>query len=87
MGDEIRVVGELDAHTTPVLEAAVRSAPVGDRHIDATGVTFVGSSALTLLVELDDEARRAGGRLSIRASEPLRRLAKLTGLDHVLPLV
>lgn len=82
----IDVSGELDALTTPQLAEAVRSMPPGPRRIDASGVTFVGSSGLSLLVQLQDECARAGEELSIRSSAALRRIAEVAGLTDVLPL-
>jgi len=51
---------------------------------DLSGVTFLDSSALGVLVQAYRTAREQDTRLLVVASEPVRKLLRLTGLDTVL---
>lgn len=78
------VAGEIDAATIDRLVESVRSLPVGERHLDASGVSFAGAAALGALVRLARESAGEGGRLTIRPSAALLRVAAICGLERTL---
>ena len=84
------VTGELDASTSPSLAAAVAELPVGSGQIDVDlgGVTFIDSSGLRVLIELSDRAAADGRKVIVSgASNPVRRLFEITGLEAVFGVV
>jgi anti-sigma B factor antagonist len=86
----VAAAGELDAHTAPALAAAVD--PLADRAqgalvIDLSGVDFVDSTGLGVLVGALKRVREAGGRLDVVVTSPrVLKVLGLTGLDVVIPL-
>lgn len=82
------LVGEIDAHTAPVLLAHLDPLPAGngDVVLDIAGVDFMDSSALRVLIEAHDRAGAAGRRLVLRSpSAAVRRLFEVSGLsEHLL---
>ena len=85
--DVVTVSGELDANTAPLLAAAVRSLPAGDRHVDATQVSFAATAAIGVLVRMHLDCLDAGERFTIETSPTLRRLIHLTEVDTALHFV
>ena len=76
------VVGEIDAHSAPALAAALEESTADTIVVDMSGVTFMDSSGLRVLLAL---AERSGGRsLQIaQPSRPIMRLFEVSGLvDH-----
>lgn len=76
--------GELDLATTGTVETqalAFCQRGFRDLCLDLTSLTFFDSSALRLLVRLDDELSRRGGRFSIVPGDgPARRVLELTSM-------
>lgn len=68
----ITVRGEIDLHTCPQLARAAAIIPLSGKalHVDLSGVSFMDSSGLNLLVLLRRRLRAEGGRLAV------------TGLQH-----
>ncbi len=87
VGDVVGVSGEIDAQTIGLVVEAVRRLPDGDRHLDATDVTFAGSAALGGLLHLTHECSTAGSRLTVSPSATIRRLARIASVEHALPFV
>jgi anti-anti-sigma factor len=81
------VSGELDMLTAPRLRAVV-TAEVADCAvlvIDLSGVSFLGSAGLAVLVEASHEAARRQVELRVVATgRTVRRPLEITGLDEVL---
>ena len=81
----ICVVGELDLATAPQLSAAARAALDQDHGrvvFDLSGLTFMYSSGLRVLLEIANEAT-----VSVRAASPaVRRVIESTGVDSILEL-
>lgn len=82
------VVGEVDLHSSPVLEAAIAEAQAGSPSllvIDLTGVSFMASIGITMLLKA---AREAGPRGRIRVVAPevgsVGRTLELTGVAEAL---
>ena len=89
-GDRIVAArGELDLHTAPQLASALTPAiDAGDRVIvDLTGVTFIDSSGVGVLVTALERARPTGTTLVVVAPHPrVRKVFEITGLDGLLPV-
>lgn len=88
----IEIAGEVDMLTAPELHRAVTAGIVRTRGepciLDLTGVTFLGSSGLTALIDVTRQAeeRRESLRIVVDANRPVIRPIELTGLDDVLSL-
>ena len=79
----MHVEGELDALTAPLLEAELRDAAAstkGDLVVDLTGITFMDSAGINVLVRiykvLDVESRSL---ILQNASSPVRRALEIGG--------
>ena len=86
-GSHVRIVvrGELDIATVPQLEQHVASDGSADAvTLDLSGVTFIDSTGLRLLLEAH---RSIGDRLRIRASPACERLFEITGVRSRLPVL
>lgn len=80
-GNTITVAGDIDALSAPQVTEAVVAVP-GDVTLDLSGVHFVDSSALRVLVEVHQTIEGRGDRLTIaRPSLPVRRVLELSSLD------
>lgn len=81
--------GEIDLATAPALRTELLAALV--RHsprlvLDLSGVTFLDSTGLAVLVAVHRRARAAGGELSLFGPQPVvRKLLGITYLDRVFP--
>ena len=83
----VRLAGELDVSSADelreLLSDTIRETPVVD--IDLTTLTFMDSTALSVLIGAHREAARAGGSLTVRnPAGHVRRVLDVTG---VLPLL
>jgi len=86
----LAVAGELDLETAPKLADRVggkSSDGVAALTLDLTELTFMDSSGLRLLIELDRQAAAAPWSLMLRAPkhESARTVLRLTGADRALP--
>lgn len=89
-GTVLRVSGELDLATAPILRQAAHdlldlsSGPV---HLDLSRVTFFDCAGLGVLIGLCNTALHTGGiPPRITASRPVRRLITLAGLGDLFDL-
>ena len=80
--DRLALSGEIDAHTAGLLrDALVEAQGTDDLLVDFSGVTFIDSSGLRVVLELHQNLDRDGRRLVlIDPSRPVTRLLELTGL-------
>lgn len=82
----ITVAGELDLSNVEELrtqvDAVLASSP-RSAVFDLSGLEFVDSSGLGLLI---DAAQRAGQVTVRRPSRPVRRLIEISGLTEILPM-
>ena len=82
--------GEADLHTAPILRDALDQAVeagTGAIVVDLTGVTFVDSMMLGVLLGASRKLRPHGNELRIVVDDPhVRRIFELTLLDRVLQL-
>lgn len=85
----VEVAGEVDAHTAPTVRDAVEAAIVpGARVIvDLSGVSFLDSTGLGVLVTALKHVREADGTLDLVVTSPrVLKVFELTGLDVVIPI-
>ncbi|MFN8125011.1 MAG: STAS domain-containing protein [Candidatus Nanopelagicales bacterium] len=86
----VAVTGELDVYTAPELETALNDL-IGqgrsDLVIDLSGVDFLDSTGLGVMVKALKWAREAGGGLRVVATqERITKVFTITGLDEVMSL-
>ena len=80
----LAATGEIDAHTAPALAAAIEAAGP-DVQLDLSGVEFVDSSGLRVLIDSHQRLAEAGGGLRLTAlSDPVRRLLEISGVSEYL---
>ena len=90
--DNVTIVdleGEIDIYTaTEFKETLLRSIEGGSRGIvvDATKVTFMDSTGLSVLMSAHNRLRPLGGRLAIACSPRVDRLLKVSGLHDSFAL-
>lgn len=79
----LTIAGELDAFGAPLADSALAALPAEhDAHLDVAGLTFVDSAGLRVLIRHSERLRNDGANLHLHdASDALRRLIELTGLD------
>ena len=89
-GTIVAIAGELDIGTAPRLQEALSSSAVTGSDavmVDLSEVAFMDSTGLSLLLELDAELRRRGGRLAIACPPGAARLLfDVTGIDEHVQL-
>lgn len=78
--------GQIDSHTSPSLDEALEAIDAGAFvSINLSGVTFVDSSGLRVIVRAHKRQAKGGGALTIvEPSEPVARLLDITGLTSEL---
>ena len=83
--------GELDISTAPLAEEQLRQAEAGHPPrlvLDLSGLTFLDSSGLRLVLEADARARRDGRRLVVvRGPAEVQRVFRVTLLENRLDFV
>jgi anti-anti-sigma factor len=87
----VKAQGEVDLETSPILAARLSEAlcpPFPARlGLDLSEVTFISSSGLRVLVEVNERSRVCGTDMQlIGMSRPVRRALDLTGLDAILKI-
>ena len=91
VGVVVKVVGELDPHTAPVLDHEVQRLLLSGYPnivLDLRDVSFVDSVGLRVLIRSHADLSRHRRRLCLRAPSPsVRRVLDLTGLVDVLEIV
>lgn len=86
----VRARGELDLATRAAFDSAVDEAVALDRHVlvDLRGVTFLGSTGLSVLIRAHRAVQARGHRLTVLLDAPIQRqLLAATGLDGVLHVI
>jgi anti-anti-sigma factor len=82
-----RLTGEIDFTSSGPIQSTLLAMilPGGGAVVaDLSGVTFIDSSGLGVLVQAHRTARERNNQLLVVASPPVRKLLRLTGLDTVL---
>jgi anti-sigma B factor antagonist len=86
----VTVIGELDAHAAPLLRSSLDPLwlePAVALVVDLSGVGFIDSTGLGVLVTALKHVREAGGTLDVVASSPrVLKVFALTGMDVVIPM-
>ena len=87
----IAAIGDLDLSSVAALDAEVRAVEATDVDqiiIDLSGVTFMDSTGLRLLVQADARSRADSNRLRlVRGSRRVQRVFELTNTEAMLPFV
>jgi anti-anti-sigma factor len=82
-GGAVTVRGELDAYSAPVLEAALSEHTGQDLRLDLSGVSFIDSTGIRVVVTTDNRLREDDHRLVVVDPSPsVLRLLQLTSLDE-----
>jgi anti-sigma B factor antagonist len=84
-----KVDGEIDSHTAPKLASSMETLPDHATTVvaDFSGVSFMDSSGLRVLVEASARAAEAGSKLVIlNSSAAIRRVVEISGLADTLLL-
>lgn len=85
-GSHVSATGEVDAHTAPTLAAAIKRAGTTVA-LDLSGIEFVDSSGLRVLIDEHQRLADAGGALTIVApSEAVSRLFEISGVVDYLTI-
>ena len=83
--------GSLDAAAAPGIEGALMDAIDGGARrvlVDLSGVPFVDSSGLSVLIRAFEKTREHGGRLAVAGvRESVKPVLRLTRLDRVLEVM
>lgn len=85
-GRTVHATGVVDSHTVTSLDEGLDAlGNGGDVGLDLSGVTFIDSSGLRIIVAAHQALEDAGHRLELHnSSEAVRRLLEITGLtDHL----
>ncbi|ONI80028.1 hypothetical protein ALI144C_23740 [Actinosynnema sp. ALI-1.44] len=88
-GPVLSVRGEVDTVTAPELQAGVEQAMPGAGQVlvvDLSGVTFLSSAGLSVLVQAHQRAEEAGCEVRIVTNSSTARVFQLTGLTETLRL-
>lgn len=85
---EIRLRGELDLATAPLLGATLRrlARPGRSVRVDLQGLVFMDSTGMRSILEANRDAGRDGWTLRLgRAPEPVQRVFAMSGVEKLLP--
>ena len=86
----VAAVGEVDVYTAPVLDEALSTAVSGGATrlvVDLSGVDFLDSTGLSVLVKALKRVRDADGALDVVVTaERVNKVFRITGLDQVIPV-
>lgn len=87
-GPVLSVRGEVDTLTAPELQVSVEQAmsSAGVVAVDLSGVTFLSSAGLSVLVQAHQRADEVGRELRIVTNSTTARVFQLTGLTETLRL-
>lgn len=85
----VELGGELDLFTAPVLRDVLRTLSGGGQHllaVELSGLRFLDSSGLGVLVGATKRAAAGGGALClVGASDRVLKMLRITGLLRVMP--
>jgi anti-anti-sigma factor len=86
-GVTLRVFGELDLSTVPVLTESIERLRVDTLTLDLGPLSFMDSTGLRLLIELHRRATREGWKLVLMRpqEETAAAVLRATGADAALP--
>ena len=86
------IVGEIDLHNSPELRGSLMELlerhPVGRLVLDLSGVPYMDSSAIAVMVELLQKMRKTGGKVYLVAPQKrVRGLLEIARLDTIFGVV
>jgi anti-sigma B factor antagonist len=85
----IALTGELDLANAPMVEDELTRVEGSDAVaiiVDLSGLTFIDSTGIRLLVSAQARARSDAGRLTLlRGQAPVQRVFELSGVAELLP--
>ena len=85
---QVTVVGQLDTITSPQLEAELKLEGVRELAFDFTGVEYVSSAGLRVILNAQKAMNAAKGTMTIAGvTEPVEKVFRLTGFSQILTLV
>ena len=85
---QVTVVGQLDTITSPQLEAELKLEGVRELALDFSGVEYVSSAGLRVILNAQKAMNAAQGKMTIAgATEPVMKIFRLTGFAKILPFV
>ena len=85
---EVAVVGQLDTLTSPQLEAELKLEGVRELAFDFSGVEYVSSAGLRVILNAQKQMNAAQGKMTIAGvTEPVERVFRLTGFAKILTFV
>jgi anti-anti-sigma factor len=80
----VRVCGELDLATVPLLTAALADVDDGDVELDCSGLSFIDATGLRAVQIVHEACARRGCKLVlVDPSPPLTRVVQMVGLESV----
>jgi anti-sigma B factor antagonist len=81
------VDGEIDAHSAPMIAAAIAASSAEPLLIDLSGVEFVDSSGLRVLIEAHQTRQAAGQTMTlVEPSHVVSRLFEIAGVGEYLDI-
>lgn len=82
-GDGFALAGEIDAHTAPSLGEALDGTDSTSVTLDMSGVSFMDSSGLRVIITATERLRERGGDLVLaKPTSTVRRLVDVAGLSE-----
>ena len=84
----LRLAGNLDSATAPALQSAV-SAVVGEKSLalDLSGVGFVASAGLRVILSVAKQAHARGGALAVFGlSTPVSEMFEISGFSRLIAM-
>lgn len=88
----LKIHGDVDAHTTKTLQAAIGELFSGQKKyrliVDFSHVGYMSSSGASLLIVVQQEAQTAGGKVILAGMKaPVRQVFDLLGLTPLFTIV
>jgi len=84
----VSVSGRLDTNTSPELETALKLDGVSELALDISGLEYLSSAGLRVLLAAQKTINAAGGRMSIaNANETVKGVFDITGCSEIFTLV
>ncbi|WP_236832324.1 STAS domain-containing protein [Blastococcus sp. KM273128] len=83
----LHLAGEIDTGAVAAFERSVEGAAPRVTAVDAEGVTFMNSSAISLLTRVTEDHRRGGGRPVLRRpARCVQLVLGVTGIDQLFDI-
>ena len=88
----VYLCGDLDhcaaSALRPEIEALIRDPGIRELHLDFSGVSFIDSSGIGMIIGRYKSMVNRGGHVSAGAlAQPVERLFRLAGLHRIIPII